>query len=122
MKELFQIIFRSFGQFGGIGRIALFTIPVICILDLNIFVELIVMIAPFLIPIFGWVIELAVWIWAFVIAVTEPSNIFDIPYFVALAIYIAAVWLPMLCALYLDIRHARIMREWEKTTNSWRDH
>ncbi len=92
---------------GGIGLILWYAVsaivtfaPLFCVLKFNFFIDFLIILAILAFPLVGAVVELVIWVWSFVVAISMPFDIFMGIYYVALAIYVLTKLVPMVLTLF----------------------
>lgn len=69
-------------------------------LKFNFFIDFLIILAILAFPLVGAVVELVIWVWSFVVAISMPFDIFMGIYYVALAIYVLTKLVPMVLTLF----------------------
>lgn len=83
---------KLIGTLGTVGFIlyfiisAMLTVAPLAVLDFPFWVDIIIIFVVFSIPIIGGLMNFIIWIWSFVVVISEPINGLSIFYFVALAV------------------------------------
>lgn len=92
---------------GGIGLILWYAVsaivtfaPLFFVLKFNFFIDFLIILAILAFPLVGAVVELVIWVWSFVVAISMPFDIFMGIYYVALAIYVLTKLVPMVLTLF----------------------
>lgn len=64
-----------------------------------------ILIAIMLLPEYiGGILTLAVWVWSFIVVVSGSIGLFEVIYFVLLAVYVVFFFIPGICALIEAVR------------------
>lgn len=77
-----------------IGAIMMFT-PLVFLEDLSFWISLLIIIAILYIPFIGDITQFIIWLWSFVVVVSEPIDGWSIAYFVVCALYVFTTLLPI---------------------------
>lgn len=77
--------------------------PLYFVLDLSTLLDCLIILAVLSLPFVGGLIELAIWVWSFIVALNMPFDIFIGIYYAALAFYVFTRLVPMLLSLLATI-------------------
>lgn len=100
LKEKMTAALGTVGIYLWFGISVLITFaPLAFVLKLGIIIDLILIAVVTTVPVIGTIVELGLWIWSFVKALSMPFDLFIGIYYVALAIYVFTKLVPtvMLC-------------------------
>jgi hypothetical protein len=100
-------LYASLGVFGYIlyYALALFlTFMPLSYLQFPFYVDFIMMAAVLIVPFVGQIVELAIWVWSFVLVVTQPIGWFEVIYFVSALIYVFTTVFPFVMSLFAGRR------------------
>lgn len=95
------------GTLGVVGYIlwfilgALLMFAPLVFLDMPFWASLLIIIAIMYIPIIGDITNFAIWIWSFVVVISEPIDGWSIAYFIIFGIYVLTSIIPTVIQLIL---------------------
>lgn len=110
------------GLIGGMSWILLFiirtllTIAPFVIFRCSFFVTLILSVvlwAVSLIPYLGVLCYVGLWVSSFVIVISNPIGVFEVIYFICLAINIWIYVIPYILNIFIILREKRLQKKWE---------
>ena len=106
LKYLKDFLVGTFGVVGFglwfiIGALTMFA-PLV-FLDVSFWVSLLIIIAILYIPIIGDITNLVIWIWSFVVVISEPIDGFSIAYFIIFAIYGLSTIIPPVIGVFMSV-------------------
>lgn len=85
MKEKLTTLFGGFGLVLWFILSIFFTIAPFYFIDLSFWLILLLVYAVLYIPILGELINVAIWIWALVLCINSPQELFSIIYYILFA-------------------------------------
>ena len=94
------------GALGGIGIIIwyiisfLYSFAPLMVLRFGYLADFILILIMSTLPIVGEVIRFALYIWAFIVVINQPVDVFSIIFFVFAALYLFTTVIPMIAALF----------------------
>lgn len=103
MKGLKDTLFSALGSVGFVIYCLISTILLfmpLVFLDLNIFIDAILIFVIIYIPFIGGICEFILWLLSFFVVLNEPFNVFIALYYVALAIYVLTTLLPFIISFF----------------------
>lgn len=93
------------GSLGTIGYILWYLVSILLLyaplvfLDFPLLIDILIIFAITSLPFWGDVVELIIWIWSFVVVLSEPIDVISVIYFVTFAFYIFTKFLPIIKTL-----------------------
>ena len=97
------------GALGVVGLVIWYLISAIVVftplafLDLSFIVYGIIIFAIISFSLIGGIVELVIWIWSFIVVVSEPIDGWSVFYFIAFAIYCLTTLLPFVISLIASL-------------------
>ena len=91
---------------GGFGFVVWYVISVLysfaplLFLRFSFIVDLILIIIMSAVPLLGEVVRFALYVWAFIIVIRQPIDVFSIIFFIFAALYLFTTVIPMIAALF----------------------
>lgn len=114
MKEKLSALFGSFGVVIWFLISAIYCYSPLLIFKFPIYVELILFLAMFSIPIIGEVIRLALYIWAFTIAISMPIDALTVVFFICAGLYFFTELFPTIVGFFRSKNKDKDDEEQEK--------